>query len=490
VWDGGGSDVLASDGANWVGGRAPRSGDSVWYDATSSKTCFWDDAVDVDSFTLAADFTGTVYFKTSSTVTVVEVAGGSLQMPSSSTVTVTGALRLDGSGGMNWGRGRLRLKGDMAVEGGGCCSWVSNLDQAILEVSGDRYQVLAGTGQVELPTLEVNSSSSVAWGFAASPYQQAQAVILSSGDLRMDASELATSRWTQTGGTFEPGASTIAFVAVAPAVAAEAAPLAGQPFANVRVGRLDNSPVLLTALAPLTMTGGFTISTGAFHAGAYTHTAGGDWLEPGGPSSFDAGGRLVLSGSASRSVSFSAGSALQAVEVDSPSTTTFLTAFSASAVSATAAGTSLVFEAGSTVTVAGLTLGAPGLAARVALRSSTPGSPWHLVVTSTASAVRVDAADSDASGGLTVPAADGTSLNSGGDRNWDFGDPPPAAPGTPQGTALGVSSVSWTWAASARAEEYKVLAAAGGAVLAAPATTAWLETGLAPDSTAAVAVEA
>ena len=42
TWDGGGSDNLASDAANWSEVTVPTQGDTIIFDATSSKNCTWD----------------------------------------------------------------------------------------------------------------------------------------------------------------------------------------------------------------------------------------------------------------------------------------------------------------------------------------------------------------------------------------------------------------------------------------------------------------
>ena len=66
----------------------------------------------------------------------------------------------------------------------------------------------------------------------------------------------------------------------------------------------------------------------------------------------------------------------------------------------------------------------------------------------------------------------------------------PAAPGTPSGAALGVSSISWTWAAAANASSYQVFRASGPrTLLGAPATTAFADVGLATNTAYGIVVD-
>ena len=60
TWNGGGADTLASTPANWAGGIAPQTGDSVQFDATSTKNCDWDLDVELLNWNQTADYTGTV----------------------------------------------------------------------------------------------------------------------------------------------------------------------------------------------------------------------------------------------------------------------------------------------------------------------------------------------------------------------------------------------------------------------------------------------
>ena len=60
TWSGGGIDNFASTPANWSGNVIPANGDSIIFDATSSKDCTWDLNQTYGSLTLQGGYTGTV----------------------------------------------------------------------------------------------------------------------------------------------------------------------------------------------------------------------------------------------------------------------------------------------------------------------------------------------------------------------------------------------------------------------------------------------
>ncbi len=83
-------------------------------------------------------------------------------------------------------------------------------------------------------------------------------------------------------------------------------------------------------------------------------------------------------------------------------------------------GVSMTFHNGSTYSVTNLYLnGAPGQP--ITLRSDSPGNAWNLRVTRVARPQYVDVQDSDASGGIAIQPV--TSVDSGNNPNWNFGDP-------------------------------------------------------------------
>jgi hypothetical protein len=99
----------------------------------------------------------------------------------------------------------------------------------------------------------------------------------------------------------------------------------------------------------------------------------------------------------------------------------FASAASSTNFFAQTAGTSVRFQAGSGYTFTNFYLNGQSIGSRVALRSSTPSAPWLLYVTGTQSVQNTDVRDSDASAGDTIDASNGTSLDSTGNTNWNFG---------------------------------------------------------------------
>jgi len=92
---------------------------------------------------------------------------------------------------------------------------------------------------------------------------------------------------------------------------------------------------------------------------------------------------------------------------------------------ATTGNTELYFCGGSTFTFTNIDFNGQSESSRIVLKSTSTGTAWYLTVTGNQSVSYVDVEDSDASGGDTILAIDGTSINSGNNIKWDFG--PPAA---------------------------------------------------------------
>jgi len=92
---------------------------------------------------------------------------------------------------------------------------------------------------------------------------------------------------------------------------------------------------------------------------------------------------------------------------------------------ATTGDTNLYFCGGSTFTFTNIDFNGQSESSRIVLRSTSTNTAWYLTVTGNQSVSYVDVRDSNASGGNTILAIDGTSLNSGNNIKWDFG--PPAA---------------------------------------------------------------
>ncbi|MCI0378243.1 MAG: hypothetical protein L0215_11605 [Gemmataceae bacterium] len=92
IWDGGGADNLASNAQNWVNDLLPGAGDTIAFDATSSKAATIDAAftVSVAGMQLAPGYNSTVTLARNFTVT-----NGLTQM--GSTITGSSNLTLQGS---------------------------------------------------------------------------------------------------------------------------------------------------------------------------------------------------------------------------------------------------------------------------------------------------------------------------------------------------------------------------------------------------------
>ncbi|NLE67538.1 MAG: hypothetical protein GX608_08975, partial [Lentisphaerae bacterium] len=127
---------------------------------------------------------------------------------------------------------------------------------------------------------------------------------------------------------------------------------------------------------------------------------------------------LILAGEEAQSLNLAGASFSKILVENSGAPMTFYGGFTATELRCEApAGTrELVFEAGSTVILRDLVL--QGSSANIALRSTTPGTPWRLAVSGYRSIQGVEVQDSDASPGLPITAI--LTANRGGNVNWIF----------------------------------------------------------------------
>jgi hypothetical protein len=181
----------------------------------------------------------------------------------------------------------------------------------------------------------------------------------------------------------------------------------------------------VVALSDLNIRGDFLILGGTFAAGSSLLRVGGSFYAPSTAAFLAQASTLTLDGGQNsppatfQSFVYAAGQVFHGLSV-AVSSAAFPAGFQADAFTSRVAGSTLAFGSGQTFTVGDLRLsGAPG-GGRIRLRPITPAVPWLLNVLSFSSASAVDVAYSDASGGLTVQANDGKSLDSGNNSNWNF----------------------------------------------------------------------
>ncbi|MFH2203171.1 MAG: SBBP repeat-containing protein, partial [Elusimicrobiota bacterium] len=394
IWDGGGADNLASNPLNWSGNTAPVDGDSILFNATSVTPSSWDiTGIALNDVTMAGDYdTGTLHLATHM------VVNGDFTRSTGGVIMQTGA--------------DLRVRGDFSWGVGGS---VFTNDSLIILDGSERQELSSGNSW--LANLHIESSSEVV--MTSKMYMLGEpALTHSSGDLRAGGFDHQfNGGWARTGGVFLAESSTITF---GPQLDISSVSITGGSGAFNHVQLKSLSAVgasTLAVVSPLDIDGNFSLVNIHFVPGPYTHTLGGDWNMTGG-SFGPATGTIRFDGS---STTISAVMPIVFNELELAGTyAAFNSSFSASTFTADTSGAALYFTADATYTFGTLAIGSPGLASRMSLRSSSDGTPWHLVVTGTAAVSRADVMDSDASGGILISAHDGDNLDAGANFNWSF----------------------------------------------------------------------
>jgi hypothetical protein len=158
IWNGLGSDNLASDGANWVPGVAPVYGDLVIFNGTSSKTAYIDSsfANTLTTVEIDAGYTGQITLQKDLTINaLLSQAGGTIVMGSNH-LNIASAASYDMSAGELDGPGYLNIAGTVNWTGG---SW----DPGDAEITGALN--IAPSSSVSLTgwTLNVDSGGNLNW---------------------------------------------------------------------------------------------------------------------------------------------------------------------------------------------------------------------------------------------------------------------------------------------------------------------------------------
>jgi tripartite motif-containing protein 71 len=138
TWSGLGSDYNASDSANWMGGAAPQSGDSIVFDGTSSKDCLWDLELTLSSLLIDSSYGGTIthdaYLVITGNVTVsggtVIVDNENLMIGGTSTPPVNEPTLVT-----TIGRGSFNIDGELSYPSG--LTVDNNGNVYVCSVSGD-----------------------------------------------------------------------------------------------------------------------------------------------------------------------------------------------------------------------------------------------------------------------------------------------------------------------------------------------------------------
>ncbi len=243
-------------------------------------------------------------------------------------------------------------------------------------------------------------------------------VVINGGTFNLNNSTMSVQRdWLNTGGTFNPGASTVTFIN---ANSTQNITSGGGSFFNLSVNKTGGTVMLQDALV---MNGNFTLALGSFTTNSKSITAGGNWNRP--------AGAFIGTGS---TVTFN-----NAVASTLSGSTTFygLRSITSNAV--------LYFTAGATQYATNLID-----LENISLLSTVNNSTWYFTYTGSSQTVTgVSVQDSNASAGTGI-LADLQSTDLGNNHNWAFGD-----------KRYWVSAVASTW--NTAANWSRISGGAGGA---------------------------
>jgi len=119
VWDGGGVDDNFDTAENWIGDIAPTTGNAIYFDATSTKDCTWNDATSFTQVTVDSGYTGTITTSEHITLTVGIIVGdGTLTLGASKNIN-TALFQLDAGATFNaTSSNAITCTGNIAVNSG------------------------------------------------------------------------------------------------------------------------------------------------------------------------------------------------------------------------------------------------------------------------------------------------------------------------------------------------------------------------------------
>jgi hypothetical protein len=131
VWNGAGSDNLASDGANWVGGVAPANGDIAIFNSTSDKDATFDTAfaTSLAEVDIAPGYTGQITLEQDLTITASLIQIGGVIAMGDNNLNIASAATYSMSAGNLDGPGYLNIEGTVNWSGGSWDPGVAHVEE-------------------------------------------------------------------------------------------------------------------------------------------------------------------------------------------------------------------------------------------------------------------------------------------------------------------------------------------------------------------------
>jgi len=451
TWSGGGTNALASNPANWVGGMAPMAGDAVVLDATTNKNMTWDLNIPLQSWTQIG-YTGTVTiatvygttgftnFNISGNCVIsnglwTQVANPAVSYESNRlSVTIGGNLSIGSNGAIDVtgkgytadrGPGACGSYGGRGLWNGACYGSIvapTNLGSGGDDNTGGGAILLTVGGEIR------NDGLLCADGMGTDRAGAGGSIWLISGTLVGGGSIRANG-----GATSDPGGGGRISLVVTQA-GANFSLYTGPILATGGGSRAAGAGTVYRQRADQPLNGG-TLIVDNYNVANNGYTdinlnmaapmVGDVILRNNAILLLYANQNLTVGGTWSNAATFSAQLGSQVIFAGDPSSTSMVYGVNTfMGLICTNAGKTLLFQAGKTNTIAAqgrLTLVGSETSA-VNLRSTTNGMAWKLNVNSAAAqdVEHVDVKDSDAMTGVGAEVTAMNSQNSGNNQNWRF----------------------------------------------------------------------
>lgn len=287
VWSGGGSDALASNVNNWVGGVVPTSSDTVRFGSTNpTKGCRWDISDRMTRIELTVDFSSSVTAAVNMAVSTLSISGGLFHLGSQE-------IRLSGNFELSAGKFTSGENGITVWDG----SSVQRISMEPGFTGGNSYNSYFYNFRVDnSSSVQLSSSVVVDGSFNISQgrFELQQSSMILTGASQINSPSGSQLLWDDRSGTFDAGLGSVWFDSTARSY--QIFHDTSNPFYNFVVHGSSSVDLSTSVFITNNLRIGEVGSSVQLKANAgYRHTVGGNVYV--GPASESVNASLLLSGS-------------------------------------------------------------------------------------------------------------------------------------------------------------------------------------------------